>query len=55
MVVPTETQLGDLKSSLSFATGTCAGFTSGTVRFSERLYGEIEYTEMPPLVRMSSM
>jgi hypothetical protein len=36
-VVPTDTQLGDLKSDLSTAEGICAGLTSGTVRFSDRL------------------
>ena len=46
-VVPTETQFGDLKRALSTADGICAGLTSGTVRFSERLYGEIEYTLQP--------
>jgi hypothetical protein len=41
-VVPTDTQFGDLNRLLSTELGIWPGLTSGTVRFSERLYGEIE-------------
>eukprot|EP00327_Prymnesium_parvum_P004533 CAMPEP_0182849108 /NCGR_PEP_ID=MMETSP0006_2-20121128/29362_1 /TAXON_ID=97485 /ORGANISM="Prymnesium parvum, Strain Texoma1" /LENGTH=60 /DNA_ID=CAMNT_0024979579 /DNA_START=74 /DNA_END=256 /DNA_ORIENTATION=+ len=53
--VPTDTQFGDLKSDWSSEAGMRSGLTSGMVKFSMRLYGEMENTLHPALTRMSSM
>ena len=45
--MPTDTQLGDLKSGNSIFRKSCSGFTSSTIRLSIRLYGEMEKTLKP--------